>query len=45
VRQIVEEAETTGTIVLPTSTPLKVPLSPAIAANYEAMFEAATIIR
>jgi hypothetical protein len=45
VRRIVEEAGTTGVIVLPTSTPLEVPLPPAIAANYEAMFEAAAGIR
>jgi hypothetical protein len=41
VRRIVEQSGTTGTIVLPTSTPLQVPLPAAIAANYEAMFEAA----
>jgi hypothetical protein len=41
VRRIVDEAGTTGVIVLPTSTPLQVPLPPSIAANYEAMFEEA----
>jgi uroporphyrinogen-III decarboxylase len=41
VRKIVEEAGTAGLILLPTSTPLQVPLPPAIAANYEAMFDAA----
>ena len=45
VGRIVEEAGMTGVIVLPTSTPLQVPLPPAIAANYEAMFEAAAEIR
>ena len=44
-RRIAEEAGTTGVIVLPTSTPLQVPLPPAIAANYEAMFEEAAAIR
>jgi hypothetical protein len=45
VRCIVEEAGTTGTIVLPTSTPLPVPLPPTIAANYTAMFEEAAAVR
>ncbi len=45
VRRIVEEAGTTGVIVLPTSTPLQVPLPPALAENYAAMFEAAAGIR
>ncbi len=44
VRRIVDEAGTTGVIVLPTSTPLPVPLPPSIAANYDAMFEAAAEI-
>jgi uroporphyrinogen decarboxylase len=45
VRRIAEEAGTTGLIILPTSTPLQVPLPPAIVVNYEAMFEAAAVIR
>jgi len=45
VRRIVDEAGTTGVIVLPTSTPLPVPLPPAIAANYDAKFEAAAEVR
>lgn len=45
VRRIAAEAGTVGTIVLPTSTPLQVPLPPAIAANYAAMFEEAARVR
>jgi hypothetical protein len=41
VRRIVEEAGTTGLIILPTSAPLQTPLPSAIAENYIAMFEAA----
>ncbi len=41
VRRIVEEAGPDGFIILPTSTPLEIPLSATIADNYAALFETA----
>lgn len=41
VKQIIAEAGTDGLILLPTSTPLEIPLPPHIVDNYRAMFETA----
>jgi hypothetical protein len=41
VRSVLAEAGRDATILLPTSTPLQVPLPRSIVENYRAMFEAA----